>query len=352
MSTKSTYLVPLGKNGPLVPQLGFGLMGFDEERFALLDHAHEVGSTFWDSADLYGDCEELIGKWFKRTGKRDDIFLATKFGFVKGSKTFELNTSYEYAKQACAESLRLLDVDYIDLCKSACAGHGIHGRLTLADYVHHPNPETPIEQTMRALKELQDEGKIKHIGLSAVTSTTLRRAIKIAPVAAVQIGYSPFELEAEGAEGTHIIQTCRELGVAVVAAMPLGRGLLTTNFVEGTAAGDEKDVRWKSIPRFGEENREKNMRTVGQFKALADKKGVTTAQLALAWLLKQGNDVIPIPGTKRVKYFDENWASLDIELSDEEEAEIRRFVQQADVAGGARPPAFEDWDFRDTKEEV
>ncbi|RSM00849.1 hypothetical protein CDV31_011602 [Fusarium ambrosium] len=345
MSTMSSHLVPLGKNGPLVPQLGFGLMGLsfgtygsvpsDEERFALLDHAHEVGSTFWDSADLYGDCEELIGKWFKRTGKRDDIFLATKFGFVKGSKTLELNTSYEYAKKACAESLRLLDVDYIDLY-----------------YVHHPNPETPIEQTMRALKELQDEGKIKHIGLSAVTSTTLRRAIKIAPVAAVQIAYSPFELEAEGPEGTHLIQTCRELGVAVVAAMPLGRGLLTTNFVEGTAAGDEKDVRWKSIPRFGEENREKNMQIVSQFKALADKKGVTTAQLALAWLLKQGKDVIPIPGTKRVKYFEENWASLNIKLSDEEEAEVRRFVQEADIAGGARPAAFKDWDFRDTKEEV
>ena len=188
--------------------------------------------------------------------------------------------------------------------------------------------------------------------MSAVTSTTLRRAIKIAPVAAVQIAYSPFELEAEGDEGTNIIQTCRELGVAVVAAMPLGRGLLTTNFAEGTAAGDEKDMRWKSIPRFGEENREKNMQIVGQFKALADKKGVTTAQLALAWLLKQGNDIIPIPGTKRLKYLDENWASLDIELSDEEEAEIRRFVQQADIAGGALPPAFKDWGFRDTKEEV
>ncbi|KAM0420660.1 hypothetical protein ACHAPT_011576 [Fusarium lateritium] len=344
MANKSVPLVPLGKNGPLVPRLGFGLMGLsygtygsvpsDEERFALLDHAHEVGSTFWDSADLYGDCEELIGKWFKRTGKRDDIFLVTKFGFVKGSKTLELNTSYEYVKKACAESLRLLDVDYIDLY-----------------YVHHPNPETPIEQTMRALKELQEEGKIKHIGLSAVSSTTLRRAIKIAPVAAVQISYSAFEREAEGDEGTHIIETCRELGIAVVAAMPLGRGLLTTNFVAGTAAGDEKDVRWRMIPRFSEENRERNMEIVGQFKALADKKGVSTAQLALAWLLKQGDDVIPIPGTKRIKYFDENWDSLHVELSDEEEADIRRFVQHAEIAGGAVPPAFKDWNYRDTKEE-
>ncbi|KAF4471861.1 aldo-keto reductase [Fusarium albosuccineum] len=344
MPAKPAPQVPLGKDGPLVARLGLGLMGIslptygsvpsDEERFTFLDRAYELGSTFWDTADLYGDGEALIGKWFKRTGKRDEIFLASKFGFIKGSKKLKLDTSYEYTKTACAESLKLLDTDYIDLY-----------------YVHHPNPDTPIEQPMRALKELQEEGKIKHIGLSAISSKTLRRAVKIAPVAAVQIGYSAFEREAEGEEGTHILATCRELGIPVIAAMPLGRGLLTTNFATGSTAEDEKDMRWKTIPRFTEENREKNIELVTQFKALADKKGCTTAQLAIAWLLKQGDDIIPIPGTKKLKYFEENWASLDVKLSDEEEAEIRRFVQNADVAGGSLPDAFKDWSFRDTKEE-
>ncbi|KAJ4269666.1 hypothetical protein NW762_001334 [Fusarium torreyae] len=345
MSSKIVPHVPLGKNGPLVARMGLGTMGLtrptygavpsEDEIFAFLDRAYETGSTFWDSADFYANCEELVGKWFKKTGKRNEIFLASKFGYVKGSPTYELNTTYEYTKEACAESLRLLEVESIDLY-----------------YLHTPNPETPIEQTMRALKELQDEGKIKHIGLSAVSSATLRRAVKIAPVAAVQISYSPFELECEGEEGTHILATCRELGVAVVAAMPLGRGLLTANFVDGTAISEQvNDIRAQHLPRFMGENREKNIQLVRQFKGLADKKGITTSQLALAWLLKQGDDVIPIPGTKRIKYFEENWAALDIKLSDEEEAEVRGFVEKADVAGLALPPAMKGWLFRDTKEE-
>ncbi|KAF4456525.1 aldo/keto reductase [Fusarium austroafricanum] len=344
MFAKHVPRVPLGKNGPLVPRLGLGTMGLtkptygtipnEDEIFAFFDRAYEAGATFWDSADYYDNCEEIIGKWFKRTGKRNDIVLATKFGYVKNSPTFELNTTYEYVKKACTESLRLLDIEFIDLY-----------------YLHTPNPETPIEETMRALKELQDEGKIKHIGLSAVTSTTLRRAAKIAPVAAVQIGYSAFELYAEGDKGTHIIDTCRELGVAVVAAMPLGRGLLTTDFISATAANQANDVRFKLIPRFIGENLEKNIKLVSQFKELADKKGTTTAQLAIAWLLKQGDDIIPIPGTKKIKYFEENWAALDIVLRDEEEAEIRRFVENAEIAGLPLPDAMVGWLFRDTKKE-
>ncbi|KAF9769402.1 hypothetical protein IL306_013200 [Fusarium sp. DS 682] len=300
MPTKSVPKVPLGKNGPLVSRMGMGTMGLtrltygavpsEDEIFTFLDRAYEAGATFWDSADYYNDCEEIIGKWFKRTGKRNEIFLATKFGYVKNSPTFEVNTCYEYVKQACTESLRLLDIESIDLY-----------------YLHIPNPETPIEETMRALKELRDEGKIKYIGLSSVTSATLRRSVKIAPVAAVQIGYSAFELYCEGEKGTHILDTCRELGVAIVAAMPLGRGLLTTNFIDGTASGQqENDIRYQLIPRFMGENREKNIQLVRQFKGLADKKGITTAQLAIAWLLKQGDDVIPIPGTKKIEYFEEN----------------------------------------------
>ncbi|CAM1501320.1 Fc.00g104820.m01.CDS01 [Cosmosporella sp. VM-42] len=338
-------LVKLGKNGPSIPQLGFGLMGMsydsygtipsDEERFTILDRAHKLGARNWDSSDLYGDNEELLGKWFKRTGKRDDIFLATKFGFVKGSKTYEVNSTGAYAKEACAESLRLLGIDSIDLY-----------------YMHHANPKTPIEDTMRALAELQAEGKIKHIGLSAVSSATLRRAYKIAPVAAVQVEYSAFVLEIEGPSGTNLLATCRELGVAVVAAMPLGRGLLTSTFAAGEAVGDHKDMRVKVMPRFMEGNREKNVQIVSQFKALADKKGCTTTQLAIAWVLKQGDDIIPIPGTKRLKYLEENWASKDVQLSDEDDAEIRHFVENAEVAGHTMPAGMEHYTFTDTAEET
>ncbi|KAK2476785.1 hypothetical protein H9L39_12009, partial [Fusarium oxysporum f. sp. albedinis] len=292
MSVKTAPRVSLGKNGPLVSRMGLGLglgtMGLTRptygaipiqgEIFAFLDHAYEAVVTFWDSADYYNDCEEIIGKWFRRTGKRGDIFLATKFGYVKNSQTFELNTSYVYVKKACAESLRLLDIESIDL---------------------------------------------------SVTSTTLRRAAKIAPVAAIQIGYSAFGLYCEGEKGTHILDTCRELDLAIVAAMPLGRGLLTANFIDGTASGQQDS----------------------DFKGLADKKGIITARLAIAWLLKQGDDIIPIPGTKRIQYFEENWAALDIVLSGEEEAEIRKFVEKADIASVPLPPALDGWLFRDTKEE-
>ncbi|KAH7222769.1 NADP-dependent oxidoreductase domain-containing protein [Fusarium oxysporum] len=220
MSVKTAPRVSLGKNGPLVSRmslglgLGLGTMGLTRptygaipiqgEIFAFLDHAYEAGVTFWVVlSNYYNDCEEIIGKWFRRTGKRGDIFLATKFGYVKNSQTFELNTSYVYVKKACAESLRLLDIESIDL-----------------SYLHTPNPETPIEETMRALKELQDEGE----------------------------------------KGTHVLDTCRELDLAIVAAMPLGRGLLTANFIDGTASGQQdSDVRYQLIPRFTGENREKNI---------------------------------------------------------------------------------------------
>jgi len=197
------------------------------------------------------------------------------------------------------------------------------------------------------------EGKIKYIGLSAVSSATLRRAVKIAPVAAVQVDYSPFVRDPEGPTGTELLATCRELGVAVVAAMPLGRGLLTSTFATGDYKPDEGDMRGSRMPRFQEGNREKNAQVVAGFKKLSDKKGITVAQLALAWVLKQGNDIIPIPGTKKLKYLEENWATLGIELSDEEEKEVRRFAESAeeDLAGAALPEAFKHYNYRDTVEE-
>ncbi|KAI0169085.1 putative aldo-keto reductase [Hypoxylon sp. FL1284] len=336
-------LKPLGKNGPLVPRIGFGLMGMshsygeipsDEERFKLLDHALEQGNTFWDTSDLYGDNEELLSKWFKRTGKRDQIFLATKYGYVKGGKFGEVDSSYEYTKKACSENLKRLGVDVIDLY-----------------YAHSVNPETPIEETMRALKELQDEGKIRHIGLSLVSSATLRRAVKIAPVAAVQTGYTLNEREIEGPEGGNLLATCRELGVAVVVATPLGRGILTSEFGEGALADSgEGDVRGRMLPQFQAANRDHNMRLVAGFRALADKRGCSVAQLALAWLLAQGDDVFPIPGTRRAHRLDDNWAAQDVVFTPEEELEIRRFAESSKVAGGALPPSFEAFRFRDTKE--
>lgn len=195
------------------------------------------------------------------------------------------------------------------------------------------------------------EGKIKHIGLSAVSSATLRRAVKIAPVAAVQVDYSVFVLDIEGPAGTDLLATCRELGVAVVAAMPLGRGMITSTFARGEPVGDSKDKRVHVMPRFMEANREKNAEIIGKFKALADKKDCTIPQLAIAWLLKQGDDIFPIPGTKRLKYFEENWGALDVQLTAEDEAEVRHFVETAGIAGHYIPPQFENYAFRDTKEE-
>jgi aryl-alcohol dehydrogenase-like predicted oxidoreductase len=167
----------------------------------------------------------------------------------------------------------------------------------------------------------------------------------------VQVDYSPFVLDIENLAGTDLLTTCRDLGVTVVAAMPLGRGMITSTFASGETLGDSKDNRVQIMPRFMEANRDQNMKVISQFKGLADKKGCTTAQLALAWLMKQGNDIIPIPGTKQLKYLEENWAALDIDLTDAEEAEIRYFVNAAQVSGPALPPMFADYNFRDTKEE-
>lgn len=200
-------------------------------------------------------------------------------------------------------------------------------------------------------REHYSEGKIKHIGLSSVSSTTLRRAVKIAPVAAVQTEYSVFSREIEGAAGTNLLATCRELGVAVVVACPLGRGLLTSTFSQGKDVGDSTDTRPKAMPRFQEGNREKNVGLIAQFRAFADRKGCTVSQLALAWLLKQGDDIFPIPGTKKIKYLEENWGALQISLTEEEEKEIRAFAETEELAGGQVPEPFAGYLYRDTKEE-
>ncbi|KAH8887905.1 Aldo/keto reductase, partial [Thozetella sp. PMI_491] len=317
----------LGKNGPEVPAMGLGLMGIsmcygnpepDEERFKVLDRAYELGCTHWDSSDLYGDCEVLLGKWFKRTGKRDDIFLATKFAFVldESGGVIGIDSSPEHLKKAFNKSLERLGVDCVDLY-----------------YVHRVNYETPIEATMRGLVELKEQGKIKYIGLSEVSSATLRRAYKVHPVDVVQIEYSPIFRDIEGPEGTDLLATCRELGVTVVAYSPLSRGMLTGAVTQASDISAEGDWRSTNFPIFSPDNLAGNAKLAAQFGEFAKRKGCTPAQLALAWLLKQGDDIIPIPGTKKVKYLEDNWGALQVQLSDQEVKEIRDFFESTDFAG-------------------
>ncbi|KAF2013856.1 Aldo/keto reductase [Aaosphaeria arxii CBS 175.79] len=329
---------PFGKNGPQVPRLGLGLMGLstaygpakpDEERLKFLDAAYELGERFWDSSDVYGDNELLIGKWFKANPeKRDDIFLATKFALKMVDGNITINNSPEYVKEACALSLQRLELPSVDLY-----------------YCHRLDGNTPIEKLMEALVELKNEGKFKYIGLSEVSSASLRRAHKIHPVTAVQVEYSPFALEIES-EQIDLLRTCRELGVAVVAYSPLGRGMLTGAYRSPDDFGD-MDFR-KYAPRFSKENFPKNLKLVDQLAEIAKAKNVSAGQLALSWLLAQGEDIFPIPGTTRLDRLKENIGSLDVKLSKEEEQTIRKYCNEAEVVGERYPGSFMDACYMDS----
>lgn len=329
----------LGKGGPKVNRLGYGTMGLsafygkpkpDSERFAVLDKCYESGELFWDSADMYQDSEDLLGKWFKNNpGKREHIFLATKFANkmdAQGNRS--VDSSPEYCKQACAKSLSRLGVDHIDLY-----------------YAHRLDGVTPVEKTVQALKELQDEGKVKYIGLSECSSESLRRAYKVAPIQAVQIEYSPFSLDIENPQ-IDLLKTCRELGVAVVAYSPIGRGMLGGQ-IRSRNDFEEGDFR-KMSPRFSEENFDKNLALVDKIDELAKKKGCTPSQLTLAWLMAQGDDIFPIPGTTNLGRLEENLGSTKITLSSEEEKEIRHACENAEVHGGRYPEAMAKALFADT----
>ncbi|KAJ9090919.1 hypothetical protein QFC19_009345 [Naganishia cerealis] len=288
----------LGSQGPQVSAIGFGTMGLsafygkvdtDEERFKVLDRAYELGELHWDSADIYGDSEDLLGKWFRRTGKRNEIFLTTKFANkVLGGAKREIDSSPEYCKEACEKSLKRLGVEYIDLY-----------------YCHRVDKKTPIEKTMQAMVELKAQGKIKYIGLSEVSAATLRRACAVAHVDAVQMEYSPFSLEVEQ---FGVLDACRELGVALVAYSPLAQAL----------------------------------------QEIARRKACTPGQLTLAWLLAQDPLVIPIPGTKKVEYLEENVRALDVVLTDDEEKEVRAVLERAGAQGGRYPEAMMSTLFADT----
>lgn len=260
-----------------VSAIGLGCMGMsfaytsfggynDEQSLEVLTKAADSGVTFWDTSDLYGfgENEKLLGRWFKETGRRGEIFLATKFGqlhgYVRGDR--------EWVHQACNASLERLGVDQIDLY-----------------YQHRVDPKVPIEDTIQAMVELKNEGKIRHLGLSECSAATLRRAHKVHPIAAAQMEFSPFALEIES-EQTNFLKTARELGVKIVAYSPLGRGFLTGG-IKSRADLDKDDFRWQ-IPRYSEENFDLNLKLVDNLTEIAKGKGCTPGQLSLAWVLAQG----------------------------------------------------------------
>lgn len=319
----------LGKNGPEVTALGFGLMGLstfygtvkpDEERYALLDHVYESGCLLWDTADMYGDSEDLLGRWFKRNpGKRDNIFLATKFAFFVDPVTGErrIRNEPEYVHQAIDKSLARLGVPYVDLY-----------------YCHRLVADQPIEIVVAEMKKLKDAGKARYLGLSECSADSLRRACKVVHIDAVQVEYSPFSMDIESPE-VDLLRACRELGVAVVAYSPLSRGFLTGS-VRSPDDFEEGDFR-KVAPRFSRENFHTNLELADSIRDLAQRKGCTPAQLVLAFLVAQGDDIIPIPGTTRVKNFDENLGALKVEITQEEKDEIRRAIAKTEIKGARYP---------------
>jgi aryl-alcohol dehydrogenase-like predicted oxidoreductase len=290
--------------------------GDDQESIAVIHRALELGVNFLDTADMYGPFtnEELVGRAI--AGRRDEVVIATKFGNVRGPNGERLGVrgDAEYVHQACEGSLQRLGVDHIDLY-----------------YQHRVDPDTPIEETVGAMKELVQEGKVLHLGLSEAAPATIRRAHEVHPITALQTEYSLWSRDPE----EEILPTVRELGIGFVAYSPLGRGFLSGQ-IQSPDDFAPDDFR-RTNPRFQHENFQRNLELVERVKEIAAEKGVTPGQLALAWLLHQGDDIVPIPGTKRVKYLEENVAAADIELSEEDLARIDEAAPAGAAAGDRYP---------------
>ncbi|PFG10644.1 aldo/keto reductase [Marinobacter sp. LV10MA510-1] len=304
-----------------VSALGLGCMGMSEfygprddaQSMQVLHRAADLGVTFFDTADMYGPHhnEELLGRFLRE--RKPQVEIATKFGIVRkpGEYARTIDNSAEYARAACEASLRRLEVERIDLY-----------------YVHRIDRSRPIEDVMEALSSLVRAGKIGHIGLSEVSAATLRRAHAVHPIAAVQTEYSLWSRDVE----SDVLPTCRELGIGFVPYSPLGRGFLTGTF-DGQSDFADGDFR-ANLPRFSAENIDANRRIVDVVRSLALTKDCTSAQIALAWLLSKGDHIVPIPGTKRLKYLEENVAAVDVVLSPDEITALEAGVSELNVAGG------------------
>jgi aryl-alcohol dehydrogenase-like predicted oxidoreductase len=316
----------LGKNGPLVSALGLGCMGMsfaygpadETESLRVLRRYLELGGNFLDTAEVYGPYtnEELLGR-FLRDVPRDSVVIATKFGFrFNPDGTRGLDSSPENVRRACDASLKRLGIETIDLF-----------------YQHRVDPKVPIEDTVGAMAELVSAGKVRALGLSEAGPQTLRRAAKVHPIAALQSEYS---LWSRDVETNGVLAACRELRITFVPYSPLGRGFLT-GAIQKLEDLDASDWR-RTNPRFGEKALQANLKLLETVKDLAGKKGSTPAQLALAWVLAQGNDLIPIPGTKRVRYLEENMGALNVKLTASDLKEINARFAQIEVFGERYAP--------------
>ena len=311
----------LGSEGLVVSELGLGCMGMsefygtgdEEESIATIHRAIELGITFLDTADMYGPFtnEKLVGKSI--ADRRDEVVLATKFGNVRGEDGSFRGVSGrpDYVREACDASLSRLGVDHIDLY-----------------YQHRVDPETPIEETVGAMKELVETGKVRYLGLSEAGTETIRKAHAVHPISALQSEYSLFTREVED----EILPTVRELGIGFVPYSPLGRGFLTGRW-RSIEDMPENDTRSARFPRFAEENFQKNLELADRVREVADGKGITPGQLALAWLLAQGNDIVPIPGTKRRKYLEDNAGAAGVTLTADDLASIEEAMPRGSAAG-------------------
>ena len=313
----------LGRSSPLtVSALGLGCMGMSEfygtgdeqQGLDTIRRALELGVSFLDTADMYGPFtnERLVGKAV--AGHREEVQLATKFGNQRGQDGSRLgiNGRPEYVRSACDDSLQRLGVDHIDLY-----------------YQHRVDPTVPIEETVGAMKELVEAGKVRHLGLSEASAQTIRRAHAVHPVTALQTEYSLFTRDLED----EILPTIRELGIGLVPYSPLGRGILTGTITSSEALDEGDSRRSPYFPRFSGEALESNLALVAKVRGLAEPKGVTAGQLALAWVLAQGEDVVPIPGTKRVRYLEENVGAAGVTLSADDLSALARAVPRDAVAG-------------------